>query len=94
MTITIQLEPDVEAKLRDFAAQSGWEAEQLVRQLVEAELPLLLSRPAAPPVWLSELRPREQGGVGDLFGRWPVDASEETDTELLGALKAMDKTTP
>jgi len=90
MTITINLKPELAARLQEFAADIGHDPERLVNDLVEADLPFMLSRPSKPPEWLANMKPREPGGLADLFGKWPSDADEETDEELLEALKDMD----
>ena len=98
MKITIDLEPELEARLRRLAAEEGITVEEEVAEILEDQLTPSQSQPtlspyaATAPAWLAERKPREPGGLADLFGKWPTEATdaEETDEELLAALKAMD----
>ena len=88
MTITINLKPDLEARLRDFADRAGQDPVGLVQELVEAELPDRLSRPTQPPAWLADLKPANPpahgtNGMDRVFGKWPGD---ETDQQIQSAL--------
>lgn len=82
MTITIDLEPEAEARLRQEAIRHGQDAEQFVKGLLEPQLAYLLSRPAEPPAWVGELKPRnpayaDKNGFADIIGKWPGDESDE-----------------
>ncbi len=97
MTITINLDPEFAAKVRRLAEDSGLGVEEVITDLLEEQLAaptspeaLLPVRPATPPAWLAELKPREPGGLADLFNKWPDEPNEAELRDDLGALKAMD----
>lgn len=100
MPITVNLDPDLEARLRAFTTRTGQDMNDTVAELIEAGLPQFLAqpenilgtRPTTPPAWVSKLKPQEPGGFGSVTAPWPDDEPDETDEELLAALKAMDET--
>jgi predicted transcriptional regulator len=57
MSVTIQLSPEVEARLRQKAAQHGQSPEVYVQQIVEASLgPAIPARQMTTEEWLAEFR--------------------------------------
>ncbi len=85
--MTITLTPEAEQALQEEADRQGKTPEQLA---MEALLAGLRSRRI--PQSLDELQPRKQPPPGKtamdmVYGRWPGDETEE---ELLAALKALD----
>lgn len=78
MTITIELAPEVEATLREAAAQQGEKPEQYVKRLVEAQLAPAVAQ--TPRLW-------EQKGPGE---EKPV-MLDQTLAKLIEAAKRLEK---
>ena len=81
MTITIDLAPEAEARLQQEAARHGQGANEFVTGLLEQQVSFLLSRPAEPPAWLADLKPRDpayadKNSLGEIRGKWPGDESD------------------
>lgn len=91
MTVTLNLKPAFERELRELAARRGETLDELAQGVVEGMLADLKNRPV--PQSLDELKPRVLPPSGktikDMLPTepWP---GEETDQELLAALKALD----
>ncbi|MBV9849766.1 MAG: hypothetical protein JO250_08860 [Armatimonadetes bacterium] len=91
MTITIDLAPEAEARLQQEAIRNGQDTQEFVKGLLEQQVSFLLSRPAEPPAWLAELKPRDpayadRNGFADIVGKWPGD---ESDAVVQAALEKM-----
>ena len=88
--MAIALSPEVEQKIRDEAARQNKTPEQVAQETLLEGL-----RNWRKPESLDELKPREPLPPGktlkdvlDELGPWP---GNETDEELLAALKSMDE---
>ncbi len=86
--MTVTLTPEMEQALRDEAARQNKTPEQLAMEALLAGL-----RNRRVPQSLDELKPRIAPPPGKtamemVYGQWPGDETEE---ELLAALKALDE---
>lgn len=82
MTITIDLAPEAEAQLSQEAAKYGQDAQEFVEGLLQRQVLFLLSLPKTPPVWLTDLKPRDpayidKNGLAEIVGQWRGNESEE-----------------
>lgn len=90
MTITLEVGPKMEQELAEEAARQGKTIEELTKQsLMRTLIEGLKDRPV--PQSLADLKPRKLPPPGKtamemVMGKWPGDETEE---ELLAALKAM-----
>jgi hypothetical protein len=90
MTITLEVTPEMEQELEDEASRRNQTLEELTKQaLMRTLIEGLKERPI--PQSLAELKPRRLPPPGKtamemVIGQWPGDETEE---ELLAALKAM-----
>ena len=91
MTVTLDLTPEIEQELREEALRQGVTVEGLTQQALIEKLLTGLRAPPMPQS-LAELNPRVQPPPGKTIKEmlptepWP---GEETDEELLAALKAL-----
>lgn len=91
MTVTLNLKPAFERELRELAARRGETLDEVAQGVVEGMLVDLKNRHV--PQSLDELKPHVLPPPGktikDMLPTepWP---GEETDQELLAALKALD----
>ncbi len=91
MTITIDLEPEAEARLQQEAIRNGQDTQGFLKGLLEEQVLYLLSRPTEPPAWVAELKPRnpayaDKNAFGEIRGKWPGDESDEVIDAALGKL--------
>lgn len=90
MTVTMDMVPETEREICEEAARRGETVEEMTQQaLMRTLIEGLKNRPV--PKSLDELRPRRLPPPGKtamdmVIGQWPGDETEE---ELLAALKAM-----
>lgn len=90
MTITLDLKPEEEQELREEAGRQGATLDDFAQQALMEKLIAGLKNRRIPQS-LDEIKPRRLPPPGKtamemIVGQWPGD---ETDEELLAALKAM-----
>jgi hypothetical protein len=91
MAITLELDPQIEERLREEAARQGQATADYVKALVEQQVRLQALdalRDRQRPRSLADLKPRippppGSNGFAEIIGTWPGD---ETDEEIQAAL--------